>query len=86
VVSWSVTAKGRLLLDWVESGGPVVKPPKRNGFGTGFIRRSIETELGGTIAFHFLPGGLAVHAEIPLGVYERLGSLAREDGSQSLLD
>ena len=66
LVSWSVTAQNRLVLDWVESGGAAVKPPERNGFGTGFIRRSIEAELGGTVAFNFLPGGLAVHAEIPL--------------------
>ena len=65
-VSWSVTVQNQLVLDWVESGGPAVKPPERTGFGTGFIRRSIEAELGGTIAFDFLPDGVAVHAEIPL--------------------
>ncbi len=50
--------QNRLVLDWVESGGPAVKPPERKGFGTGFIRRSIEAELGGTIAFDFLPSAL----------------------------
>jgi two-component sensor histidine kinase len=67
-VNWSVTVQNQLVLDWVEGGGPAVKPPGRNGFGTGFIRRSIEAELGGIVKFDFQPGGLVVHAEIPLGV------------------
>jgi two-component sensor histidine kinase len=33
-VEWSRSSEGRLSLRWSESGGPLVKPPTRRGFGT----------------------------------------------------
>ncbi len=38
-VAWSVDPKGPALqLDWVESGGPAVRPPQSSGFGTALMR------------------------------------------------
>jgi two-component sensor histidine kinase len=65
-VRWTVSEQDRLMIDWVESGGPAVKAPEKTGFGTGFIRRSIEAELGGSVRFNFSPDGLSAHIELPL--------------------
>jgi two-component sensor histidine kinase len=36
-VDWSLGADERLFLRWTETGGPVVVPPARHGFGTRVI-------------------------------------------------
>ena len=46
-VSISSTRAGDLRIEWVEKGGPPVKPPTRKGFGTTIIDRSIPFELKG---------------------------------------
>lgn len=43
-VSWTARPEGdrcRVAIDWVESGGPAVAPPARQGFGTRLIRRGL---------------------------------------------
>ena len=40
-VTWSLTLNGRRILHWTESGGPAVKKPTRQGFGTSVIERMI---------------------------------------------
>jgi hypothetical protein len=49
-IAWSVRhagSEGRLHLSWTESGGPTVEPPKRRGFGTRLIERSLAQDLDG---------------------------------------
>lgn len=55
----SVDAAGeaRLVLDWIERGGPPVTPPKRRGFGSTVIESCART-LGGTARFDYLPEGV----------------------------
>jgi two-component sensor histidine kinase len=48
---------GRLKLVWQESGGPPVKSPKREGFGTTLISRAFEHEDGGA-QIEFEPQGV----------------------------
>jgi PAS domain S-box-containing protein len=50
--------KNILTLRWIESGGPMVEPPTRRGFGRQLIERTITRDLGGTADLEFLPGGL----------------------------
>jgi PAS domain S-box-containing protein len=64
-VRWSV-ADGRLQLTWTEEGGPAVAPPKRQGFGSRLIERSLRGELGGRTELSFHPAGLTCRMEIPL--------------------
>lgn len=47
-VKWSRGEGGRLVLDWIESEGPLVTPPTHAGFGTSVIDRMIG-ELKGEI-------------------------------------
>jgi two-component system CheB/CheR fusion protein len=68
-VSWHVkVAEGEdsLSLSWVETDGPAVEPPIAEGFGTGFIKRSVEYELGGHLALKLAPRGLRCLIEFPL--------------------
>ena len=50
-LDWSVTddPQPRLKLDWRESGGPPVSPPKRRGFGTVLLQQSLGRDLNGEV-------------------------------------
>ena len=59
-ISWT-EAQGRFALSWREVGGPpITTPPQRKGFGSVLIRRSVSSQLGGDIIFHWNPDGLVV--------------------------
>ncbi len=64
-VEWSLDAFGRLLIDWVEHGGPPVSAPKRRGFGTTIIERSIRHDLSGDSVIEFHLAGLRARLTIP---------------------
>lgn len=55
-----------LVIRWRESGGPVVQPPTRKGFGSEMIERGIKYELRGQAKMDFLPAGLEVEISLPL--------------------
>ena len=55
----------RLKLRWQESGGPMVKPPERKGFGSLLLDRALKYELGIT-RFDFDPRGLTWEMDIAL--------------------
>ena len=47
-----------LQFQWRESGGPVVVPPTRHGFGSRLIESSLATDFGNTVKVEYLPTGL----------------------------
>lgn len=53
-------------LDWQELGGPEVRPPTEQGFGTTLIERTFEYELGGSAELLFAAAGLCCQATFPL--------------------
>ncbi|MEE1613741.1 PAS domain-containing sensor histidine kinase [Microvirga sp. CF3016] len=55
-----------LLLRWEEKGGPAVRPPSRQGFGSRLIERSLAYDLNGTVQIDFHPAGLICSVEAPL--------------------
>lgn len=57
-------ANGAFVLEWRESGGPRVTPPKRKGFGHTVIARSLQYSGGGAV-FDFDPSGLVCRISIP---------------------
>ena len=68
-VTWEVTQQDgtpRLVLRWVERGGPRVGPPAREGFGSRLLRRSLSAETGGTVTLDFAPDGLVCVMETPI--------------------
>jgi PAS domain S-box-containing protein len=69
-LKWSANGSAdgplQLQLHWVEAGGPPVEPPKRQGFGSRLISRSIEGELSGQVAIDFAPTGIRYDISVPL--------------------
>jgi len=55
-----------IAVGWVEAGGPPVRPPKRRGFGTRLLGRSLSAELGGAVELDFAPEGVRCAARLPL--------------------
>ncbi|MEP9347861.1 HWE histidine kinase domain-containing protein [Xanthobacter sp. KR7-225] len=64
-VRWRVEGDGSLRLKWRETGGPPVAAPKRRGFGSTIIERSIPHELGGTAEVRYRVSGLEVDLLVP---------------------
>ena len=55
----------RLLLEWIETGGPTVVAPSRTGYGTRAIRNLVPYELGGAVELFFDATGVRCRIEIP---------------------
>jgi two-component sensor histidine kinase len=76
-VAWHVVpdAKGGeyLVLKWTESGGPLVEPPRREGWGTTVIRNLAAATLDGVSEVEYAPEGLKWKLTVPLAD----GSLGR---------
>lgn len=62
----STTGGPRLYLYWRETGGPAVTLPKRRGFGSRLIERSLSAQLRGTVQLHFEADGLVCAVDVPL--------------------
>jgi two-component sensor histidine kinase len=48
----------RLDLNWQESGGPLVDPPARRGFGSRLIENALSRDLDGQTRLEFAPEGV----------------------------
>jgi CheY-like chemotaxis protein len=62
---WTCNDTDGCIINWMESGGPPVKPPARQGFGTVLIDRSISYDLGGESEVTYHPAGLRATFRIP---------------------
>jgi PAS domain S-box-containing protein len=63
----TITAERRLLdFDWVESGGPAVKAPERQGFGSRLLNFVLPGQIQAKVTIDYHPGGLRVHGSVPL--------------------
>ncbi|HKN28733.1 MAG TPA: HWE histidine kinase domain-containing protein [Roseiarcus sp.] len=65
-VEWMRSAGPRLKLAWRESGGPCVSPPRRRGFGSRLLERSLASDLDGEVQLAFEPSGLVCLIDAPL--------------------
>jgi two-component sensor histidine kinase/PAS domain-containing protein len=72
---------GQARIVWQESGGPMVSPPTRRGFGSRLLQRGVEGELGGRVVIEFPPEGLICNIQVQLS--ERLRVARRDAGGQS---
>ena len=64
-VEWRLSEDGALEIDWRESDGPTVVAPKRQGFGSILLKRSIPFDLGGESTIEYAPDGLRATLRIP---------------------
>ena len=65
-VEWWYASDGRLLLRWTETGGPPVKPPTRQGFGTRVMDGMIRGQLKGEMRFDWRAEGLVCEIALPM--------------------
>lgn len=65
VVEWHLDEHGDCRLLWRERGGPRVAPPKRAGFGSALIERSVAYDLGGASSVAFPPEGVEARLALP---------------------
>lgn len=67
-ITWNVDREPQALLRlrWAESGGPIVEPPTRTGFGSRLIERSLARELDGDVQLVFAPEGVTCSIAVPL--------------------
>ena len=71
-----------MTLSWSETGGPVVAPPTRRGFGTTMIERALAHELDAEVRRDFAPTGLRCTIVAPLTAeFGRLFSPGEKAGS-----
>ncbi len=63
-VAWQIDGD-RLVLQWVERGGPAPKEPTRSGFGTTLLRRSLRP-FDGAVDMRFDPAGLELRLAVTL--------------------
>jgi two-component sensor histidine kinase len=68
-ISWAfdneTLSEPKLVVKWVEQGGPHVVPPTRHGFGHLVVGEMIERSLNARVALVFAPGGLEWSISIP---------------------
>lgn len=63
----SIEAKRHILeLDWVESGGPPVAPPQRQGFGARLLEIVLPSQINAETHIKYAPEGVHVHYSVPL--------------------
>ncbi|MGX7703625.1 HWE histidine kinase domain-containing protein [Methylobacterium sp. Gmos1] len=68
-IRWSVEPgedRPRLRFHWQESGGPLVAPPTRQGFGSRLLQRVLTTQVQAEVATDYAPGGLVLTMLAPL--------------------
>lgn len=64
-VGWHLDDEGDLQIEWRERGGPAVQAPRRQGFGTTIIQRSIPYDLGGRAVVRYALAGVEADFCIP---------------------
>ncbi len=68
-LTWQVeplsNGSGMRLL-WKESGGPLVTPPGRKGFGSRLVERGLAQELNGEVRLVYDPTGVSCEIAMPL--------------------
>lgn len=57
---------GRLILEWIERGGPAVAPPTRRGFGGRLLENGLARELSGDVRLDYLAAGLSCRIDLPM--------------------
>lgn len=63
-VTWE-SVGGVLALRWQEAGGPPVRAPSSQGFGTRIMNASIKHQIGGHVDWDWRPNGLHCTIQIP---------------------
>lgn len=57
-----------LVIEWRETGGPPVEPPRRKGFGTTLIKQVVAKALSADVVLDYLPEGLVCRMTVPRAI------------------
>lgn len=60
----------QLFIQWQETGGPPVKPPKREGFGTHLVKQVVARALRAEVTMEYQPEGLICQMTLPRATVE----------------
>jgi CheY-like chemotaxis protein len=64
-ITWSLTDAGDCEVLWVESDGPEVAPPIRQGFGSKLVQTTMVYDLGGRADVDYDPKGMKARLLLP---------------------
>lgn len=64
-ITWSVV-EGQFAFEWRESGGPLVEPPTRRGFGSRMIERALAGYFSGAATVDYQPAGVVFSLRGPI--------------------
>ncbi|HEY1475142.1 MAG TPA: HWE histidine kinase domain-containing protein [Pseudolabrys sp.] len=70
-IAWTVVidaSRRTLNIDWVESGGPHVTEPTRQGFGSRLLEFVLPGQIQAKSKIDYRPDGVRVHCEVPMPV------------------
>lgn len=72
-IAWTIAANDRseFSLTWVEVGGPIVREPTRQGYGTRYVRSALGSLFGNVPEIVFAPEGFRCNVRGPA---ERIGA------------
>lgn len=62
--------QAQLVIEWREAGGPRVKQPEREGFGTRLIKQVVAKSLRADVTMDYRPEGLIFQLTMPEAVLE----------------
>jgi two-component sensor histidine kinase len=74
-VLWETIDEGnqlQLWFRWEETGGPLVTPPTKRGFGSRLIEHSFRRHAGGGVKLEYPASGVRLSVKFPLGSLQRL--------------
>lgn len=78
-VRWRTNRVGGFELEWIESGGPAVALPDRQGFGSTLLSRVTGRELGGQAKVEFDPSGVRASLSSDAGaIFDEVAPVAPE--------
>jgi two-component sensor histidine kinase len=69
-VKWTIAPSARgekVVIDWIELGGPPVAGPSRKGFGSKLLDRLVLQQLNGTLTRKWESEGLSLRITCPIG-------------------
>jgi two-component sensor histidine kinase len=71
-IRWSVEGGDRLDLEWIERGGPVVRRPRRRGFGSRIVELALPGELEGQVDLDYRAAGVRCRIRSPLAALNKV--------------
>ena len=67
-MNWVVEGKTerKVHIKWAERNGPLVAPPKREGFGSRLLSKVLPTQADVSVKMDFAPTGLRASISLPI--------------------